>query len=281
MNPYTNREPRFYATIGYDGAEWGRPRAADGAVFDATPLGNLQFGYYELSSGGSKVDAIQSVDDENNPIKTQSFNGMVGVDSRMSNIENWNGTYTGYLEKKLIDGTVSATEHNFQTNPMPYIRLAEMYLIAAEASLELNKLDEAVTYLDALRSRIGRPDTKATLAVRGQAFNQNDLREFLRRERRVELAYEESRYYDVRRWMIAPEAGSKKLTGITIVGRLKPGKMATLPYVHDEEVYDYTWTVLNLNYIEKRKWDNKMYFAPIKLEETLRNPALEQNPGFK
>ena len=84
VNPYTNREPRFYATIGYDGAEWGRPRAADGAVFDATPLGNLQFGYYELSSGGSKVDAIQSVDDENNPIKTQSFHGMVGVDSRIS-----------------------------------------------------------------------------------------------------------------------------------------------------------------------------------------------------
>lgn len=280
VNPYSNREPRFYATIGYDGAEWGRPRAADGAVFDATPLGRLQFGYYELSSGGSKVDAIQSVDDDNAPIKTQSFNGMVGVDTRMSNIENWNGTYTGYLEKKLIDGTVSATEHNYQTNPMPYLRLAEMYLIAAEACIELNKLDEAATYLDALRRRIGRPDTKATLTVRGKAFNQSDLREFLRQERRVELAYEQSRYYDVRRWMIAPQAGSKKLTGITIVGRLKPGKTATLPYEHNEEVYDYTWTVLNLNYIEKRKWDNKMYFAPIKLEETLRNTALDQNPGY-
>lgn len=280
VNPYTNREPRFYATIGYDGAEWGRSRASDAAVFDATPLGSLQFGYYELSSGGSKVDAIMSVDDDNAPIKTQSFNGMVGVDTRMSQIENWNGTYTGYLERKLIDGTVAATEHNFQTNPMPYIRLAEMYLVAAEAAIELNKLDEAATYLDALRGRIGRPNTKATLAVRGKAFNQSDLREFLRQERRVELAYEESRYYDVRRWMIAPQAGSKKLTGITIVGRLKPGKTATMPYVHDEEVYDYTWTVLNLNYIEKRKWDNKMYFAPIKLEETLRNTALEQNPGF-
>lgn len=280
VNPYMNREPRFYATIGYDGAEWGRPRAADGAVYDATPLGRLQFGYYELSSGGSKINAIQAVDDSNNPIKTQSFNGMVGVDTRMSPIENWNGTYTGYLEKKLIDGSVAATEHNFQTNPMPYIRLAEMYLIAAEACIELNKLDEAVSYLDALRGRIGRPDTKATLTVRGQAFNQNDLREFLRCERRVELAYEESRYYDVRRWMIAPETASKKLTGITIIGRLKPGKTATLPYVHDEDVYDYTWTVLNLNYIEKRKWDNKMYFAPIKLEETLRNPAIKQNPGF-
>lgn len=281
VNPYANREPRFYATIGYDGAEWGRPRASDGAVFDATPLGNLQFGYYELSSGGSEVNAVQSVDDENKAIKSQKFNGMVGVDTRMSNIENWNGTYTGYLEKKLIDGTVNATEHNFQTNPMPYLRLAEMYLIAAEACIELNKLDEATTYLDALRNRIGRPNTKATLAVRGQAFNQSDLREFLRQERRVELAYEESRYYDVRRWMIAPETSGKKLTGVTIVGRLKPGKTATLPYVHDETVYDYTWTVLNLNYIEKRKWDNKMYFAPIKLEETLRNTALEQNPGFK
>lgn len=281
VNPYANREPRFYATIGYDGAEWGRPRAADGAVFDATPLGRLQFGYYELSSGGSEVDAVQSVDDNNNAIKKQSFNGTVGVDSRMSNIENWNGTYTGYLEKKLIDGSVSATEHNFQTNPMPYLRLGEMYLIAAEASLELNKLDEAATYLDAIRSRIGRPDTKATLTVRGKVFNQGDLREFLRHERRVELAYEQSRYYDVRRWMIAPQTSSKGLTGITIVGRLKPGKTSTLPYEHDEEIYNYTWTVLNLNYIEKRKWDNKMYFAPIKLEETLRNPALEQNPGFK
>lgn len=279
VNPYMGREPRFYATIGYDGAEWGRPRASDGAVFDATPLGNLQFGYYELSSG-SFVDAIYAVDDDNNPIKKETFVGMVGVDTRMSNIENWNGTYTGYLEKKLIDGSVSASEHNFQTCPMPYIRLAEMYLIAAEACVELNKLDEAVTYLDALRGRIGRPDTKATLAVRGQSFNQKDMREFLRHERRVELAYEESRYYDVRRWMIAPEAGNKKLTGITIVGRLKPGKTAELPYVHDESVYDYTWTVLNLNYIEKRKWDNKMYFAPIKLAETLRNPAIIQNPNY-
>ena len=279
VNPYMGREPRFYATIGYDGAEWGRPRASDGAVFDATPLGNLQFGYYELSSG-SFVDAIYAVDDDNNPIKKETFIGMVGVDTRMSNIENWNGTYTGYLEKKLIDGSVSASEHNFQTCPMPYIRLAEMYLIAAEACVELNKLDEAVTYLDALRGRIGRPDTKATLAVRGQSFNQKDMREFLRHERRVELAYEESRYYDVRRWMIAPEAGNKKLTGITIVGRLKPGKTAELPYVHDESVYDYTWTVLNLNYIEKRKWDNKMYFAPIKLAETLRNPAIIQNPNY-
>ena len=49
--------------------------------------------------------------------------------------------------------------------------------------------------------------------------------------------------------MTAPESGNKKLTGVTIIGRLKPGKTATLPYLHDETVYDYTWTVLNLNYM--------------------------------
>ncbi|MCC8132525.1 MAG: RagB/SusD family nutrient uptake outer membrane protein [Tannerellaceae bacterium] len=184
------------------------------------------------------------------------------------------------MEKKLIDGTVAASENNFQTNPYSYIRLGEMYLIAAEACIELNQLEEAATYLDALRSRIGRPDTKSTLAVRSQSFTQSDMREFLRQERRVELAYEESRYYDIRRWMTAPESGNKPLLGIAVVGRLKPGKTATLPYVRDENTWDYTYTVLDLSYIEKRRWDNKMYFAPIKREEIRRNPAMIQNPGM-
>lgn len=69
-------------------------------------------------------------------------------------------------------------------------------------------------YIGAIRGRIGRPDTKATLAVRGQAFNQSDLREFLRRPNVVSDAYEHSRYYDIRRWMIAPEIETKKLTGV-------------------------------------------------------------------
>lgn len=280
QNPYENREPRFYATIGYDGAEWGRPRGSDGAIFDPTDLGNLQMGYYELSNGGDQIDVAIALNREGQATETLTFSGFNGVDTRKSTIENWNGSYTGYLEKKLIDGTVAASESNFQTNPYPYIRLGEMYLIAAEACIELNQLEEAATYLDALRSRIGRPDTKSTLAVRSQSFTQSDMREFLRQERRVELAYEESRYYDIRRWMIAPESGNKPLLGIVVVGRLKPGKTASLPYVRDEETWDYTYTVLDLTYIEKRRWDDKMYFAPIKREEIRRNPAMIQNPGM-
>lgn len=77
--------------IGYDGAEWGRPRASDGAVFDATPLGNLQFGYYELSEGGNNVNAIYSVDDDNNPIKQEKFNGMSAL------IPVWDRSKTGMV----------------------------------------------------------------------------------------------------------------------------------------------------------------------------------------
>lgn len=279
-NPYMNREPRFYATIGYDGAEWGRARGSDAAVFDESPLGTLQMGFYELSEGGTTIEATLALDRDGNAVEVDKFSGFNGVDTRKSAVENWNGSYTGYLERKLIDGSVSASEHNFQTNPYPYIRLAEMYLIAAESAIELDKLDEAVTYLDALRNRIGRPDTKSTLSVRKQAFNKENMREFLRHERRVELAYEESRYFDVRRWMIAPEVGNKPLLGISVVGRLKDGKTAKLPYVHDESVYNYTYYVIDLSYIEKRKWDNKMYFAPIKREEIKRNPGMIQNPGM-
>ena len=196
VNPYSNREPRFYATIGYDGAVWGRERPTDSKAYDPTPLGNLQMGYYEVSDGGKVEIELPNK-------QTVTFNGLYGVDTRKSSIEDWNGSFTGYVEKKLIDGTVAASEQIFQVTPYPYIRLAEMYLIAAEACIELNRLDEAATYLDALRGRIGRPDTKNTLAIRGKSFIQNELREFLQQERRSELAYEESRYYDVRRWMIA------------------------------------------------------------------------------
>lgn len=280
-NPYLNREPRFYGTIGYDGSEWGRPRPSDSKAFDPTPLGTLQMGYYELSSGGTDVEAQVAFDASGHPTKTISFKGVNGVDTRRSSIEDWNGSFTGYLEKKLIDISFEASESMYQTCPYPFIRLSEMYLIAAEACVELNKLDEAASYLDAVRGRIGQPDTKSTLSIRKQEFTQADLRKFIQVERREELAYEDSRYYDIRRWMIAPEAMSKPLTGIAIVARLKPGKTATAPYVQNADIWDYQYFVIDLTYRESRKWDNKLYFGPIRREEINRNPAMVQNPGME
>jgi len=268
-NPYNGREPRFYATVATDGNDWGRPRPSDAVSLDPTPLGRLQAGYYEVTDGDVEIVYRDGT-------KRRSMNG---VDTRQGPIEDWNGSWTGYYEKKLIDTSVDA--QNFpQTVPHIYMRLAEMYLIAAEAAIELGELEEGAKYLDVLRARIGIQDTKSALAAQGKQFNQADLREFVRHECRVEFAYEQHRYFDVRRWMIGPECGNKPLTGISVEGILKPGQTQTKPYIHNEDKYEYYYYVNDLSSRENRLWMDKMYFAPIHQDEIRRNPNLVQNPGM-
>ena len=208
-----------------------------------------------------------------------SFKGMNGIDTRKGPIEDWNGSWTSYYERKLIDPTVDGQNYP-QNVPWTFIRLAEMYMIAAEACVELGDLEGAASYLDAIRGRIDLKPTKEALTVQGKQFNQADMREFVRHERRVEFAYEGFRYFDVRRWMIAPQTNNKELTGMLIYARLKPGKTANKPYIHNEETWDYYYWVQSLSFRENRRWDNKMYFAPISRDERNRNPQLEQNPGM-
>lgn len=275
-NPYVGREPRFYGTIGYDGAVWGRQRPADVQGLDPTPLGQLQMGYYEVP-GGSNCSVVFN-DGTSSPIVKYAYTGIYGCDTRKSSIEDWNGSFTGYLEKKLIDTTIAASEETFQPGQLPYIRLAEMYFIVAEADIELGNLTEAAEYLDAIRSRIGLPATAETLALRGKSMNQDDMREFLRLERRSEFAYEEFRFFDITRWMIGDITGNKKLAGIYVQATPKPGKSPSLPYIHSDEDYNYNYQVIDLSYRENRAWDNKRYFAPIDRDEVNRL-GIEQNPG--
>jgi len=270
--PYNGREPRFYATVATDGNNWGRPRSTAGAVFDPTPLGKLQAGTYELSTGGTEIKRALPTGEE------ITFMGIAGVDTRQGPIEDWNGSWTGYYERKLIDCAVNAMADP-QPVPWTFMRLAEMYTIAAEASVELGELEEAEKWIDLLRARVGNVPSKTALAAQGKQFNQEDLRDFIRHERRVEFAYESNRYYDVRRWMIANETNNKPLTGIMVIGRLKPGQTQGRPYIHDETKYTYTYYV-NPVLNEARKWDNKLYFAPIRKEERDRNANLQQNPGY-
>jgi hypothetical protein len=72
------------------------------------------------------------------------------------------------------------------------------------------------------------------------------LRQRYRNERRVELAYEEHRYHDARRWMIASETLGQKAKRISIIGTLKPGKTVTL-YRYSPENYNYTYEVINVD----------------------------------
>jgi len=229
--PYENRDPRFYASILYDQAPW-RPRPSDAADFD--PDGKVIIRSVETSPG----------------------TWVPGLDTRNGPIEDWNGGYSGYYLRKFIDPTV---EHEYaavggnQEAPWHFFRLGEIYLNYAEACIELNEEDEAKTYLNMLRARAGMPDITDT----GQ-----DLVERYRNERRVELAFEEHRYFDVRRWMIASEVLDRNANGIII----------EQPFGQAPEY--------EVGLVQNRAWNDKMYFLPIVDDEMNSNSNLVQNPLY-
>ena len=99
-------------------------------------------------------------------------------------------------------------------------------------------------------------------------------------ERRLELAYEEHRYHDARRWLIAPTTVGRGIKVVNIEANLKVGAIPNVPYRYDTSVYDYTYTVVDNVDNETRVWDDKMYYRPISRDEVNRNEMLVQNPGY-
>lgn len=248
--PYKNRDPRLYASILYDGAPW-KPRNLISGNVD--PANEIQTGQYDLKQGGNLVI-------------------FKGLDTRSSTIEDWNGSRTGYYVRKFIDPNPAIVDNNArQYVPWPFFRYTEAVLNYVEACIALNQEDEARTWLNKIRFRAGMPAITAT----GTA-----LRDAYRHERRIEMAYEEQRYHDARRWMIAGETLGRKITFINVVGKFKPGKELSGTYKHDETIYDYTYTPVIDQSHENRSWNDKMYFRPIHRDEINRNKELVQNPGY-
>jgi hypothetical protein len=246
-HPYNDRDPRFYATILYDGANW-KPR--DKASGNVDPANQIQTGKYD--QGGGAI--------------------LAGLDTRSSAIENWNGSWTGYYMRKFIDPDPAIVDNiTRQTIPWPFFRYTEAVLNYAEACIELGAYTEAQNWLNKIRYRAGMPAITET----GDA-----LRERYRNERRIELAYEDQRYHDCRRWMIAPATLGRKLVYIDVTATLKPGATPPAPYKHDETKYNYTYTPVEVNSQENRRWDDKMYFRPIPQDEMNTNLKLIQNPGY-
>jgi SusD family. len=195
-----------------------------------------------------------------------------GLDTRQSSIENWNGSWTGYYVRKFTDPDPNIVDNTTrQTIPWPFFRYTEAVLNYAEACIELGEEDEARNWLNQIRFRSGMP----AITESGAA-----LKERYRNERRIEMAYEDQRYHDARRWMIAPATLGRKVQYIDIVGHLKPGATPNTLYRYDPLKYDYTYTPIEVNSLENRKWDDKMYFRPIPNDEMTTNPKLVQNPGY-
>jgi hypothetical protein len=229
--PYENRDPRFAASVLYDQALW-RPRPSD--VKDIDPVGKVIIRTVETAPG----------------VYTP------GLDTRDGPIEDWNGGYSGYYLRKFIDPTVVheyAAAGGNQEAPWHFFRYGEILLNYAEACIGLGQEDEAKTYLNMIRARAGMPNITET----GQALVAK-----YQNERRIELAFEQHRYFDIRRWMIAPQAMGRNAFGI-VINQPLAGPV--------------TYTT---NKIQDRAWNDKMYFLPILLDEMNRNSELVQNPMY-
>jgi starch-binding outer membrane protein, SusD/RagB family len=248
--PYDNRDPRFRSTMMYEGSPW-KPRSASAAPLD--PANQIQTGEYEVNPGG---------------VKRIHF----GLDTRKSSIEDWNGSYTGYYMRKFTDPSPAIVDQNtWQSIPWPFLRYTEAVLNYVEASIELGQDDIAKTWLNRIRFRAGMPAITET----GDA-----LRQRYRNERRIEMVFEEQRYHDARRWMIASTTLGRKASLINVKGTLKAGKTVAI-YKYDPANYDYTYTVGKIDPgKENRNWDDKIYFLPIHRDEMNRNNKLVQNPGY-
>ena len=175
-NPYAGREPRFYASVLYDGAPW-QARPSDAAGLE--PENKIQTGYYYANTGDA--DQYKS-----------------GIDTRQGLIEAWNGTKTGYYIRKLLDPN-TAGQYYRNTNTWVEFRYAEILMNYAEACIELGGADlqNGMNAMNMVRNRAGLPDRVTT--------DQAIAREYLRHERNIEFFAEGHRFYDMRRWMIAEE----------------------------------------------------------------------------
>jgi len=242
-SPYTNREARFYATVLYEGAPW-RTRPSDVQSID--PWNKIQVGYvYDM--GGTMIAP--------------------GVDTRSGPIEDWNGGKSGYYTRKFVDPAIDP-QYVKQDVPFRHFRYAETLLNYAEACIETGDEAEALTYLNKIRKRAGQPDITAT----GDA-----LRQACRHERRIELAYEDHRFWDVRRWVIGPDAYHQTHA---VDVRYETDQAATNYRQADGSTWGAPIFAEKELGGDARAWLDKAYFFPIMRDEMNKNTQLIQNPGY-
>ena len=187
--------------------------------------------------------------------ETEMWHG--GLDSPESSIGSWNASKSGYAFKKFMVESIPPTGSSVKPeNPWIYFRLTEFYLNYAEIMYELGDEETAREYINKVRGRqsVQMPPVTASGL---------ELRDKIRNERRVELAFEGHRFFDVRRWKIADQTESKALLAIDIQKSEDGNK-----------IYE---TTLLLN----RVFLDQHYLLPIpRAEVDKSNGCLVQNPGY-
>lgn len=160
---------------------------------------------------------------------------------------------SGFLLTKWVDLEGKEEDGWLTHKNMTIIRYADIMLMRAEALIEKNEhLDEAAALINEIRDRARMPKNV-------QVTNQSDLREKLRHERRIELAFEGLRYFDIIRWRICDKVKNGNVYGFARM--TDSGKRENL-------------------FMEKRVWKDHMYLWPIPQDARDLNENLTQNPGW-
>lgn len=176
-------QPNYVAGSGYDPQN---PYADRDPRFYATVLHN-----------GSKCCI-------NPTLIVQSYVG--GADGVLNN--NRQHTFTGYYANKFVNDSIPV--NNTGGGPWKKMRLAELYLNYAEAENEVNGPDaEVYAALKKIRDRVNMPNIKAGIT------SKDEMRAYIQKERWTEFAYEEDRFWDVRRWKILDKT-DHYITGMKI-----------------------------------------------------------------
>jgi hypothetical protein len=222
---HLNRENRFYADLAFDGAQW----------FMANGLFSVQAKFGQAQAQKNRIGY----------------------------------SMTGYFNKKLVNWKYVIKE-NYQISveeySWPIVRLADLYLLYAEAQNELSGPGtDAYAYLNKVRDRAGLPTVQAawsSFSNKPTKFTTKDgLREIIQQERAIELAFEGSRSWDLRRWKRSVEELNKPVYGWDII---QPDPVS---YYRPKVLFQQTF-------------QPREYLWPIKLNDILVNPNLVQNPGW-
>lgn len=245
---YANREPRFYASVAFSGANWPCTSAADAANRD------FQVFYYYGESEGRKI---------------------------ISSNDRWIPTGVGMM--KYVNPKESYKSGAVYNKVDPAIRYADILLMYAEALNELDGSFQVASWDGSQTYTITRDVQamkKAVLPVRLRAglpnyedvydsdpYNNRDaLRTALKRERQIEFLGENQRYYDLRRWKDAPKEEGEAIYGCN----------TTVP--KDSRDHFYEQVVVSS---VQTAFSQKQYFWPVSWDELKRNARLTQAPGWQ
>lgn len=227
-----DREPRFYADLGFDGSIW----YGQGLYDDSNPSGLF---YVQAKFG--QIDAVQ-------------FD---------------RGSVTGYFIKKFIhfENVVEAgTTYAIHNYPWPIMRLSGLYLLYAEALNESQGPGpEVYQYLNLVRQQAGLPSVQSAwdeYSINpGEYKTQKGLRDIIHQERLIELAFEGQRFWDLRRWKEAAQTLNAPIRGWD--GQQKNAQDYYRPVTIFNQTFgtkDYFWPIVdkeitaNKNLVQNLGW---------------------------